>query len=248
MLKVIALGDIHGRWAAVWRALKAVAAADAMCEPTQPVIDGRFHVVFIGDLVHYKDADSYAAAVGEPFDIHNPLHLQRAAKVQIRELYRFKNYLDKANGNATVILGNHDEEALTHSYELGTRSGLAHHEFDPAKGGLALPDALELWMQSFPREKIIHGVHFAHAGPLPGMQFFDDFFYHDHDSKTWWLKKPSYVQQAGHRFGVYGHTPMEEGIYVDSQHCFAMIDALAQQQFLEMILSPERLDYRILKF
>jgi hypothetical protein len=38
---------------------------------------------------------------------------------------------------------------------------------------------------------------------------------------------------------------MKEGIYIDKEHGFAMIDALAHRQFLEMILSDERLDYSV---
>ena len=94
----------------------------------------------------------------------------------------------------------------------------------------------------------MHGVHFAHAGPLPSMQFFDDFFYNDRDTKHWWHEKPYLLGQAKHRFGVYGHTMMEEGIHIDKEHNFAMIDALPHRQYFEMILSDERLDYRAMKF
>lgn len=249
MIKVISLGDVHGQWAEVWRALKAAGAADNLFEPTDPVVDGRFQIVFVGDLVHYKDFDTYAQVVGvEYYDPEDPKQLRRAAKAQIRELYRFKTYVDKAGGNVTVILGNHDESALTHEYDLSTRGGLKHNEFDEDKGGMALPKDLAEWFRSFPREKTLFDVQFAHAGPLPGMQFFDDFFYHDSDTKHWWHKKPELAKHTSHRFGVYGHTSMKDGIVVDKENCFAMIDALSHCQFFEMILSEERLDYRVMKF
>src|SRR5690606_11797122 len=171
----------------------------------------------------------------------------RAAKAQIRELYRFKRFVDAAEGNVTVILGNHDESALDHRYELSTRGGLKHIEFDEQQGGMALPDDLAAWFHAMPRERVFHGVQFAHAGPLPGMQVFDDFFYHDPDTKSWWYKKPELVRQAGHRFGVYGHTAMKEGVYVDRDNCFAMIDALGKLQFLELILDVDRLDYSVMQ-
>jgi hypothetical protein len=41
---------------------------------------------------------------------------------------------------------------------------------------------------------------------------------------------------------------MEGGIYVDKEHRFAMIDALSQRQFLELFLSEDRLDYRVMAF
>jgi hypothetical protein len=249
VIKVVAIGDVHGQWAEAWQALKAATACTAQLEPTEAVVEGRFQVIFIGDLVHYKDLRAYEQAVGEePYDPENADHLRRAAKAQIRELYRFKDYVDKAGGNVSILLGNHDEAALTQRYELSTRGGLKHLEFDPERGGVALPEDLRQWMQGFEREKVIHGVQFAHAGPLPGMQYFDDFFYHDGDTKSWWYSKPELVGQTGYRFGVYGHTVMSEGIYVDREHHFAMIDALGHRQFFEMILAEDRLDYRVMQF
>ncbi len=248
MIKVIAVGDVHGQWPELWRVLKAAAACTPALEPTTPVQEGRYQVVCVGDLVHYKDERAYANAVGEePYDPGNPDHLRRAAKAQIRELYRFKRFVDAASGNVTVILGNHDESALDHRYELSTRGGLKHVEFDESQGGLSLPDDLVAWFREMPREQVFHGVQFAHAGPLPGMQVFDDFFYHDPDTKTWWYKKPELVRQAGHRFGVYGHTVMKEGVYVDRDNCFAMIDALGKLQFLELLLDEDRLDYSVMQ-
>ncbi len=249
MIKVVAIGDVHGQWAEAWQALKAATACTAQLEPTQAVTEGRFQVVFAGDLVHYKDLRDYEQAVGEePYDVTVTDHLRRAAKAQIRELYRFKDYVDKSCGNVSIILGNHDEAALTHRYELSTRGGLSHHEFNAGKGGLALPEDLAEWMRGFAREKVFYEVQFAHAGPLPGMQHFDDFFYHDQDTKQWWYAKPELVGQTGYRFGVYGHTVMQEGIYVDKEHHFAMIDALGQRQFFEMLLDDDRLDYRVMQF
>ena len=248
MIKVVAIGDIHGQWPELWRALKSAGVCDSSLEPTPALSEGRCHVVCVGDLVHYKDERAYEQATGcEPYDPAAEDQLQRAARAQIRELYRFRTFYRKAAGNITVILGNHDESALTHEYELGTRTGLKHNEFNGEKGGLELPADLADWFRSFPREKIIHGVHFAHAGPLPGMQQFDDFFYHDPDTKTWWYEKPELVGLAGHRFGVYGHTVMKNGIYVDQDNGFAMIDALGKGQYLEMLLGHDRLDYRVLQ-
>lgn len=246
MIKVLAVGDVHGMWAELWSVLRASAVATPTFRPTEAVLSGRYRVVLVGDLVHYKDQRAYAIAVGaDTYDPTDPDHLRRAARAQIRELYRFKDFAEKTGGNLQIILGNHDEAALLHNYDLGTRGGLKHDEFRTDRGGVALPDDLADWIRGFPREVVHHGVHFAHAGPTPGMQYFDDFFYHDPDTKTWWYEKPELVQQAGHRFGVYGHTVMKDGIYVDKEHALAMVDALAQRQFLEMIVSDERLDYTV---
>ncbi len=248
MIKVIAIGDVHGQWPELWRVLKASAAATPNLEPTPALIEGRYQVVCVGDLVHYKDERAYANAVGEePYDPSDLDHLRRAARAQVRELYRFKRFVDQAGGNVNVILGNHDEAASENRYQLTTRGGLEHLEFDADRGGVPLPDDLRDWFRSMPRQVVFHGVQFAHAGPLPGMQVFDDFFYHDPDTKTWWYNKPELVRQAGHRFGVYGHTVMKEGVYVDRENGFAMIDALNRLQFFEMILDEDRLDYSIMQ-
>jgi len=109
VIKAIAVGDVHGQWPELWRVLKASAACTPTYEPTPAVIEGRYQVVCVGDLVHYKDERAYANAVGaEPYDPADPDHLRRAAKAQIRELYRFKRFVDQAAGNVTLILGNHD--------------------------------------------------------------------------------------------------------------------------------------------
>src|SRR5690606_17050094 len=155
-------------WPELWRVLKAAAACTPALEPTPAVVEGRYQVVCVGDLVHYKDARAYANAVGEhPYGATNPDHPRRAAKAQNRGLYRFKRYVDQAGGNVRVILGNHDEAALDHRYELSTRGGLQHVEFDEAKGGVAIPEDLRAWFEAMPREVVFHGVQFAHAGPLP---------------------------------------------------------------------------------
>ena len=246
MIKVLAVGDVYGMWAELWSVLRAASVVTPTYEPTEAVISGRYRVVLVGDLVHYKDQRAYAVAVGaDVYDSADPDHLRRAARAQIRELYRFKDFVEKTGGHLQIILGNHDEAALLHNYDLGTRGGLKHDEFRADRGGVALPDDLAAWFRSFPREILHHGVHFAHAGPTPGMQYFDDFFYHDPDTKTWWYEKPQLVQQSGHRFGVYGHTVMKDGVYIDKEHSLAMIDALAQRQFLEMIVGEDRLDYTV---
>lgn len=246
---VVAIGDVHGQWAELWAALRAAGAANASLEPTPPLLSGRLEVILSGDLVHFKDHESYARAIGvETFDTHEPQHWRRAAKAQFRELYRFKDFVAAAAGHVSVILGNHDEVALRRGYTLGTRGGLEHLEFEPKQGGLALPDDLGQWVARFPRQKLVGGVQFAHAGPLPGMQVYDDFFYHDPDTKRWWRNKPELVQQCGYTFGVYGHTIMPEGIYLDRENGFAMIDALHRREYLELDFEGEDLYAAVARF
>ena len=192
------------------------------------IAQGRIVCVCVGDVVHNREQRAYAVAVGQdPFDSEARDNLRRAVKAQIRELYRSKDIVEAAEGHVQVMLGNHDEPAIKRNLELGTRGGLMRYGFDQARGGVALPDDLASWISSFPREVVYHGVHFAHAGPTLAMQHFDDFFDHDPDTKTWWYEKKGLVQQAGPRFSVYGHTVMKQGVYIDKEPGFAMIDALA---------------------
>lgn len=249
MYKIVAVGDVHGQWAELWRALRAAGLARDVGEPTPSLLEGHTQLVLVGDLVHYKDRHGYALAVGEEaFDVSDARQLRRAAKAQIRELYRFKSYMERSFGAVSVILGNHDEVAISCRYTLTTRGGLEHSEFDPDKGGLALPEDLCEWMMAFPRQKIVGGVHFAHAGPLTGMQHYDDFFYHDPDTKGWWRNKPELAQQSGERFGVYGHTAMPGGIYLDRDHLFAMIDALERCEYLELAFDDDELYAEVKSF
>ena len=231
MIKVIAIGDVHGQWPELWRVLKAAAACTPTLEPTQPVIEGRYQVVCVGDLVHYKDIRDYAHAVGEePFDPENADHLRRAAKAQIRELYRFKRYVDQAAGNVTIILGNHDESALDHKYELSTRVGLKHVEFDESKGGVAIPDDLRAWFAAMPRERVFHGVQFAPCRSVARHAGLRRFLLSR--SRYQAVVQQAPVGDAGRSpVRVYGHTVMKDGIYLDRENSFAMIDALGQLQF-----------------
>lgn len=237
--KIVAIGDVHGMWGELWQVLRQSGMVSGVGEPSSALLSGEAQVVVMGDLVHYKALEHYQTAVGEEhYDLMNARHLKRAAKAQIRELYRFKTFMERVAPHLTVLLGNHDEAAVKHNYVLATRGGLEHKEFDPAEGGVALPEELKTWMEDFPREAIVAGVHFAHAGPLVSMTTYDDFFYHDPDTKNWWQSKPEYFQQTGCRFGVYGHTAMP-AVYLDDLNMFAMIDALDHGEYLELLISED---------
>lgn len=252
MIKIIAIGDIHADFGKLWAALKLAYAVDETGHPTPPVLDGRYQVVIMGDLVHPKTINQYEMLTGrEPFDFKDPKHLLSAARAQIRELYRIKKYQEAALGNIHIIFGNHDDAALNHEHLLGNAHGITHLEFEPEKGGVALPQDLQDWFAGFARDIHIGNTHFAHAGPLPSMSYFDDMFYADKESKRWWQQKGRFVTDAGYVFGVYGHTVMPDGVHIDELGRFAMIDAMDRRQFLELIY-PDNLNdkptYRAVSF
>ncbi len=240
MYKFIAIGDVHADWGALWAALRASYAADAQGNPTDPLRAGHFQVVLVGDLVHPKSHADYARLAGRPdFDFANSDHLFLAARAQVQQLERLRAFTEAARGNVHILLGNHDDAVLHTSYLLGTGGGIVHTEFDPERGGVYLPEHLRTWFGTFARELRVGNLQFAHVGPLPSMGFYDDLFYSDHTHKKWWREQPELVRATGLRFGVYGHTQMQGGIYIHESGDFAMIDALSQREYLEIIARPE---------
>lgn len=252
MIKVIAIGDVHTDFEKLWQALRFAYAADEYGMPTPPVIDGRYQVILMGDLVHPKTKREYAALSGYPdFDAENPDHLQAASRAQAQELLRLKRYAEAAPYSIHIILGNHDDSALTHSHRLGNAFGVVHDEFDESRGGLAFSPELQRWFESFPRDIRLGRTHFAHVGPMLGMSYYDDMFYGDRDSKHWWHTRGHLVQDSGFNFGVYGHVVMPEGVHIDALGRFAMVDALDRRQYLELIFDDDhsiKPDYKVVTF
>lgn len=237
--KFIAIGDVHTEYDLLWAALKAASCIDAQGLPTAPVRQGLYQVVLIGDLVHPKNIGEYSRLVGHRFDDQNPDDLYTAAREQMRQLDRIMRYQQAAPHAIHIVLGNHDDNILNHRFVLGTKGGLVHLEFDARRGGVGLPANLREWFMSFVRELRVGKVQFAHVGPMPGMAFYDDLFYADQTHKRWWKETPDYVDMAGLDYGIYGHTQMEKGIYINSPARFAMIDALSCREYLEILLEPE---------
>lgn len=246
MIKVIAVGDLHADFPRMWRALKHAYAVDESWMPSDPLKRGTYRVVLMGDLVHPKMVADYRKLTGlEDYDPNSPEHLRVAAKAQIRELYRIKHFQEAAPEHITILKGNHDDAVVTHSYVLGN-SLLEHKEFHPNVGGFELPDDLKEWMAGFPAQVNMYGVNFAHVGPVPWLQSYDDMFYNGREAKEWWIHNGDYVERMGHRFGVYGHTVMKNGILV--KDTLALIDALDHDQYLELILDDDKLDWEIVQF
>ncbi len=249
MSRIVAIGDVHAEFGKLWRALKHAGAADEQNLPTQELRSGGLRVVLSGDLIHPKTSEAYTRLTGvEPYDPRNPDHLRLAARAQIRALNRIKHFTEQAGGFAVILIGNHDQAALDHRFLLGNASGVEHAEFDPERGGMAIPDGIAEWMGSFPKEFVVGGIHFAHVGPAPWLQEYDDMFYQSKEAKNWWRNNPEYMERSGYRFGVYGHTVMKEGIRVFQNHHFALIDALDLGQYLELFPTADDVKWRVVQF
>lgn len=239
-MRVLAIGDLHAQFGLLWRILRLEGLADRAFQPTEALRSGQVLLVLLGDLVHPKGRKGYENLTGfAPFDPEDPNHLRAAAKAQIRELHRLRAFQKEAQGQVQILLGNHDQAVLDGEPILES-GGTPHLEFHPESGGLPLPEELRAWFQTFPKELLLEGVHFAHVGPVPWLQDFSPFFYAQSEPKTWWFRTPDYVERMGYRFGVYGHTPTR-GILLKER--FALIDALDLGEYLELDL--EALDPRV---
>jgi hypothetical protein len=243
MLKFVAIGDVHANWTEFWSALRAANCIDKNLQPTLPVCAGLYQIVIMGDLVHPKTVEHYERLTGlATFDHNNSDHLYIAASEQIKQLERLYAFQLAAPYAIHILLGNHDDAVLNETYLLSNSNGLEHREFDQKLGGVELPLHLRTWMQSFLRELRIEDVQFAHVSPLPSHRYYDDLFYADPNARVWFHSTPENVQRAGLNFGVYGHTQPGRGILVDLQARFAIIDALSERQYLEILLDPSQLD------
>lgn len=249
MPRIVAIGDVHAEYGKLWQALRHAGAADAQYQPTPALQTGQLRVVLLGDLVHPKTRQGYTRLTGlEPYDARNPEHLQRASREQVRALRRIQQFAERSGGFVVVLRGNHDQAALDHKFLLGNASGIEHAEFDPERGGAPLPAPLAEWLGGLPKEFVIDGIHFAHVGPAPWLQEYDDMFYQSKEPKQWWFTHPDYLARSGYRFGVYGHTVMKKGIRVFGEHRFALIDALDLGQYLELTPLPDSVGWQVVQF
>ncbi|MEZ4605715.1 MAG: hypothetical protein R2865_02620 [Deinococcales bacterium] len=86
MIKVIAIGDIHGMWAEAWRALKLAQCGYPFRCTHRTCLRWALSDRFYGRSVHYKDYSSYDAVVDEDFDPYNPKHLKSCQGTNPRTL------------------------------------------------------------------------------------------------------------------------------------------------------------------
>ncbi|MFX7648141.1 hypothetical protein ABTJ47_19690, partial [Acinetobacter baumannii] len=86
------------------------------------LLSGKTYLVLLGDLVHPKTPRDYERLTGlSPYDPSDPTHLRLAAGAQIRELFRLKAFQEAAQGQVTILLGNHDEAVLKGEPILGNQ-------------------------------------------------------------------------------------------------------------------------------
>ena len=219
--KLVVVGDIHAQTEKFWRILREAGLLTGDCQPTPELIDGSTHLILLGDLVHAKTREQYAALIGGPFDEHHPPDIERAEAAQEAFLRAVRTFCELAQGGVTILLGNHDHNALTGDEGILHTDTLSHLEWRAS--GRTLPDDLAAWLGTWPSELVVGDLHFAHVGPKPEHNRYDAGFYLE-NRRDWILDPRDSLAETPYRFGVYGHTPVRGGVHFASQGRALLLD------------------------
>lgn len=224
MLRLVVIGDIHVQAGKLWRMLREAGLADEQNRPTDALRDGSTRLVLLGDLVHPKSRERYADLVNvRRYDEYNPRHLERAEQAQERFLREVKGFADRVpDGNMTILMGNHDYNAVTPAQGPLRTDDVSHLEWKPGYGN-ELDPALRDWILTWPFELAVEGLHLAHVGPLPEHNTFDQAFYLE-NRRRWLQEDRDFIEGTPYRLGVYGHTPVRGGVNVASQGRALLLD------------------------
>ncbi len=219
--KLIVVGDIHAQTEKFWHILHEAGLLTGECQPARELVAGSTHLILLGDLVHAKTREGYSALIGSPFDEHHPPDIEKAEAAQEAFLRAVKTFCDRAGGNVTILLGNHDYNALTGDEGVLRTDTLSHLEWRAS--GRTLPGDLAAWLETWPRELVILDLHFAHVGPRPEHNRYDAGFYLE-NRRDWILDPRDVLAETPYRFGVYGHTPVRGGVHFASQGRALLLD------------------------
>ena len=190
--------------------------------PSLDLSAGTTRLILLGDLVHAKTRAQYAALIGESsYDEYDPLQVAHAEAAQERFLRAVKTFCDRAPGRVTILLGNHDHNALTGDDGSLRTDELAHLEWRAS--GRTLPSDLAAWLAAWPTEYAVAGLHFAHVGPKPEHNRYDELFYLE-NRRDWILDPRDVIAETPYHFGVYGHTPVRGGAHFASQGRALLLD------------------------
>lgn len=223
-MRLVVIGDLHAQEDKLWRILAEAGLADAERRPTEPLTDGDTRVVLLGDLVHAKHREHYAALAGvSHFDEFDPEQLRRVERAQEAFLERVRAFQAACpQGAFEILLGNHDYNAVTPEQGPLRSDDLTHLEWKPGYGS-ELPPPLRAWIESWPRELEIEGLHLAHVGPRPEHNRFDTDFY-VRNRRAWIQEDRDFLEDTPYRFGLYGHTPVRGGLNLASRGRALLLD------------------------
>lgn len=223
-MRLVVIGDIHVQPDKLWSMLREAGLADERNRPTDEMREGDLKLVLLGDLVHAKSRDRYADLINvRRYDEYNPRHLERAEKAQEKFLRDVKGFQDRlAEGRMTILMGNHDFNAVTPDQGPLRTDDVAHLEWKPGHGNQLDPELAE-WISSWPYEVAVEGLHLAHVGPLPEHNTYDQDFYLE-NRRRWIQDEKDYFEGSPYRLGIYGHTPVRGGVNVASQGRALLLD------------------------
>lgn len=245
-MPIIVIGDIHTQANKLWQMLNEADLADAERQPTARLKDPNTHLVLLGDLVHAKSRERYGELTEvRRYDEYNPQHLERAEVAQERFLREVKAFYDLVPaGRMTILMGNHDFNAITPEQGPLRTDDVSHLEWKPGYGGELAPELLE-WIAQWPAEKVIEGIHFAHVGPLAEHNIYDNDFYLE-NRRRWIYEEQDLLATIPYRLGVYGHTPVRGGVNIASQGRAILLDTNGHgDEYCYLVIEVSEERYRL---
>ncbi len=221
-MQLVVVGDVHAQSVKLWRILRESGVADRHRRPTERAMSGEVRVILLGDLVHAKSRARYAELIGSTsYDEFEPESLRRAEEAQeafLREVRDFQSSLPA--GSFVILLGNHDYNVITPEQGPLRTDDVTHLEW---KESAALPADLHEWLASWPKEHVEREIHFAHVGPRPEHNTYDQAFYLE-NRRRWLQQDRDFLAESPWRLGVYGHTPVRGGLNLASQGRAILLD------------------------
>ncbi|CAN5800371.1 metallophosphoesterase [soil metagenome] len=246
-MHLVVIGDIHAQSGKFWRILREADLAGDDKLPTDRLTGSAdVRLVLLGDLVHAKSRERYGDLTGvRRYDEYNPRHLEKAEAAQelfLREVHAFQERVPP--GRMTILLGNHDYNAIADDQGPLRTDDVSHLEWK-ANYGNPLPDDLRAWISGWASEHVIEGLHFAHVGPLPEHNTYDNGFYLE-NRRRWIYDERDYLDGTPHRLGVYGHTPVRGGVNIASQGRAVLLDTNGQgDEYAYLDLQVTKEGYRL---
>lgn len=247
-MRIVVIGDIHTQSDKLWQMLQEAGLSDERHRPSEAFLAEDTRLVLLGDLVHAKSRERYAQLISVPrYDEYNPDHIRKAERRQVAFLQEVKTFYDQVpDGRMTVLMGNHDFNAINHEQGALRTDDVVHLEWKEGHG-VPLPDHLYKWMQGWPATFELMGIHFAHVGPLKEHNIYDNGFYLE-NRRRWIYEDRNFLEATPYHLGVYGHTPVRGGVNIASQgrailldtnghgdeYCYLDIDAAKERYRLKM--------------
>lgn len=222
-MRIVVIGDIHTQAGKLWQMLGEAGLLGDERQPSEAFLSSDTRLVLLGDLVHAKSRERYAELIGVPrFDEYNPQHIAKAEQRQEAFLKEVKAFQDAAGERMSILMGNHDFNAVHPEQGPLRTDDVGHLEWKEGHGG-TLPKDLATWIRGWPFEVVTEDIHFAHVGPLKKHNTYDNGFYLE-NRRRWIYEEKDFLETTPYRLGVYGHTPVRGGVNIASQGRAILLD------------------------